>query len=148
MGIKVETILEEDEVSNMNFPNTTKHEGRREMTYHLKTRNKSPADKLEGRMLENSLASKVDYSFETRECCKANLQRDIKKIKSGNFTDDSKASAISEHCHGGLVKDQNMKMEQKKMSLNIHPGNFADPIDLRGGGSKTTKSPRRLNKLK
>ena len=84
--------------------------------YHLKVRDKSPADKFEGRMLENSLASKVDSSFEARDCCKVNLNRDIKKIKLGNFTDDSKAYAISEHVHGGLITNYK---RGKKMSLNI-----------------------------
>ena len=52
---------------NIHIPNTTKHDGRREMIYHLRVRDKkSPADKLEARMLENSLVSKMDSSFERR----------------------------------------------------------------------------------
>ena len=144
--VEVDPILEEEEF-NLNFPNTTKNEFKRPMSYHLKVRNNgSPADKLEGRMLENSLASKVDYSYETRDCCKTNLQRDIKKIHGGNFTQESKITAINEHCRGGKSKETK---EMKKMTLNINTintGNFGEPIDLR---SKTTKhgSPRRFKQI-
>ena len=124
------------------------------MSYHLKARkdtdNASPADKFEGRMLENSLASKVNNLYEIRDCCNSNLIDDIEKIQKGNFHHESKIAAINEHLRGAKPKPKETNIyetkEMKKMTLNINSlitGNFGDPVDLR---SKTNKmvSPRRM----